>query len=127
MHDAGKILPGLVAFLVLITLPFWYTAAIGEPGARPEIKLPEGEKQCVESKEYMRDAHMDLLDDWRDEVVRDGDRSYVSKNGIHYQKSLTNTCMKCHTDREQFCDKCHHYVSTTPTCWDCHNVGKGAE
>ncbi|MFH1530636.1 MAG: sulfate reduction electron transfer complex DsrMKJOP subunit DsrJ [Pseudomonadota bacterium] len=127
MQDAGKIFGGLAAFLVILTLPFWYAASIGETGARPEIELPEGEKQCVESKETMRDAHMDLLNSWRDEVVRDGNSEYISEAGIHYQKSLTNTCMKCHTDREQFCDKCHQYVSTTPTCWDCHAGRKGAK
>ena len=29
-------------------------------------------------REYMRASHMDLLNEWRDEVVRDGNRDYVS-------------------------------------------------
>ena len=127
MHDAGKILLGLAAFLVLISLPFWYTASIGKPGARPELKTPQGEEQCVESKEYMRDSHMDLLDSWRDAVIRDGKHVYVSTSGAHYDISLTNTCLKCHAEREQFCDKCHEYVSLTPFCWDYHVGKKGAK
>lgn len=126
MHDAGKIFPGLVILLVLITLPFWYNAAFGKGGMRPEIQRPEGYQQCVEATEYMRVAHMDLLNDWRDAVVRDGKRVYVSTSGVPYDMSLTMTCMKCHTDREQSCDRCHNYVSVTPYCWECHVDQKGA-
>lgn len=127
MHDGGKILFGLAVFLVILCLPFWYAASIGDPGARPELKLPEGETECVESKDYMRDSHMDLLNVWRDAVVRDGKHVYESTSGKRYEMSLTLTCMECHGAREHFCDKCHNYVSLTPFCWDCHVDEKGAK
>jgi hypothetical protein len=28
--------------------------------------------------------------------------------------------MKCHDNKEEFCDKCHLYAGVTPYCWDCH-------
>ncbi|MBI5527442.1 MAG: sulfate reduction electron transfer complex DsrMKJOP subunit DsrJ [Deltaproteobacteria bacterium] len=131
MYDAGKIMTGLVVFLVILTLPFWYSGAMGKGGARPEVKLPEGEKKCVESKEYMRDSHMDLLNQWRDAVVREGKHTYVSEGGARHEMSLTNSCMKCHADRAQFCDRCHVYLSLNPFCWDCHldrkQTGQGAK
>jgi hypothetical protein len=125
MYDPGKILTGLAVFLALLTLPFWYPAVAGMAGAGPEPVLPEDEKQCVESKEYMRNSHMDLLNRWRDAVVREGKITYVSESGAHHEMSLTKTCMKCHADKEQFCDKCHGYVSQELFCWDCHVVPQG--
>ena len=120
MYDAGKILAGLAVFLVILTAPFWYTAAMGKAAEKPKLVLPQEEKKCVESKEFMRVSHMDLLNQWRDAVVRDGEQEYISSDGMHYKMSLTNTCMKCHTDKAQFCDKCHGYVSMNAFCWDCH-------
>lgn len=120
MYDAGKIFTGLAAFLVILTIPFWYTAAMGKAGEKPKLEMPKDEKKCVESKEYMRDSHMDLLNQWRDAVVRYGEHVYISSDGTRHKMSLTNTCMKCHTDKAQFCDKCHAYVAMTPFCWDCH-------
>ena len=120
MYNGGKIVLGLVAFLVLVTFPIWYTAAGGASLDRPEIVLPEDEKACVESKEYMRAWHMDLLDDWRDAVVRDGHRVYVSEDGQKHRMSLSLGCMTCHDNKAEFCDKCHDYTGVSPYCWDCH-------
>jgi len=124
MYDAGKIILGIVIFLVLITFPFWFTPALGNPDYRPEPELPAG--KCVESREYMVHWHMDLLDEWRDSVVRDGNRMYVSSEyGDRYEMSLTRTCMSCHTSKERFCDRCHDYTGVDPYCWDCHVEPKG--
>ena len=60
-------------------------------GHKPDIKLPVKEKQCVETKDYMRKKHMQLLDLWRDSVVRVAQRSYVAPNGTKYDMSLQNT------------------------------------
>jgi hypothetical protein len=120
MHDAGKITAGLAVFLALVTLPVWYQAARGaEPGA-PELEMPAGSEDCVAPGRYMRALHMDLLNVWRDEAVRDGERSYVGLGGKVYEKSLSGTCLGCHSNKEEFCDRCHEYVGAEPYCWDCH-------
>ncbi|MFO7818017.1 MAG: sulfate reduction electron transfer complex DsrMKJOP subunit DsrJ [Thermodesulfobacteriota bacterium] len=119
MYDSGKILAGLAVFVVLITFPFWFN--IGNAAFKePELQKPKEGKECVMETQLMRAEHMQLLDDWRDEVVRDKDHYYHSDNGKVYWKSLTLTCMKCHDDKEKFCDKCHNSVGVTPYCWDCH-------
>lgn len=123
MYDGGKIITGLIIFLALVSLPFWYTSASNK-AYRPDPKAPAQEKQCVESKEYMNAWHMDMLNDWRDLVVRDGDRMYVADDGTKHEMSLTKTCLKCHDDKEKFCDQCHNYAGVSPYCWDCH-VEKG--
>jgi len=43
MYNAGKIVPGLVFFLVLATAPIWYNVASGHEAAAPEIEKPQGE------------------------------------------------------------------------------------
>ena len=73
------------------------------------------------SDEYMKDNHMQLLDEWRNDVVRDGSREYESASGQVYEKSLDGTCLECHSNREEFCDSCHDYASVDPYCWDCHD------
>ncbi len=120
MHDAGKITAGLAIFLALVTLPVWYQAARGaEPGA-PELTMPAEGEDCVAPGRYMRALHMDLLDVWRDEAVREGERAYVGVGGKVYEKSLAGTCLGCHSSKEEFCDRCHEYVGAEPYCWDCH-------
>jgi [DsrC]-trisulfide reductase subunit J len=125
MYDAGKIITGLVIFLVILTIPIWYNAAMGKADSKLDPVLPKYEKKCVESKDYMRESHMDLLNQWRDAVVRDGKQDYTSSDGKTYRMSLTGTCLKCHDDKEKFCDRCHGYVDSDPTCWDCHLEPKG--
>ena len=44
----------------------------------------------------------------------------MAANGKAYNMSLQNTCMKCHPNKSEFCDKCHNYTSVKPYCWDCH-------
>ncbi|MFO8056877.1 MAG: sulfate reduction electron transfer complex DsrMKJOP subunit DsrJ [bacterium] len=120
MHDTGKILLGLLVFLVLMASPFWYNTTIGSGVEVPDLADPKGE-YCIKDTEWMRPNHMDLLDDWRDEVVREGDREKVEGlDGKMYEKSLTETCMDCHDDRAKFCDECHNYAAVDPFCWDCH-------
>jgi hypothetical protein len=124
MYDTGKIILGIVIFLVLVTFPFWFTLALGNPDYRPKPELPTG--NCVESREYMVHWHMDLLNDWRDSVVRDGNRMYISSEyGDRHEMSLSRTCMRCHKSKEKFCDRCHDYTAVDPYCWDCHVEPKG--
>jgi len=126
MYDAGKILIGLIFFLGLATFPIWFTLASGDYTLVPDPKPPVGEQTCVESKDYMKSWHMDLLDQWRDAVVRDGKRKYVSQEyGQEYEMSLTKECMRCHSNKKKFCDECHNYIGVSPYCWDCHIEPKG--
>jgi hypothetical protein len=120
MYDSGKVIAGIVIFIVLMTSPFWL--AIGKQAEFPELEKPAAEKgkKCVESNEYMRANHMQMLDDWRNEVVRDGEREYVSTDGRKFDKSLTRKCLDCHENKKKFCDKCHTYSGVSPYCWTCH-------
>jgi hypothetical protein len=121
MRDRSLIYLGLLVFLVAVTLPFTYNLAAGA-GAMPELKLPENETQCVESKEFMKSSHMQLLIDWRESQVRENIRTYVSSDGRPFDIGLTGTCLKqCHTSKSEFCDRCHTYAGVQgPYCWDCH-------
>ncbi len=112
-------------FLIPATLPLWYKAVVGAPAGAPKLELPAGEKQCVEPTDYMRRSHRELLNRWKDSVVREGKRTYVAANGREYTMSLTGTCLKCHANKETFCDRCHNYVRVEPNCWQCHVVPKG--
>lgn len=128
-RDMGRIVFGLVIFLALVSFPIWFSATQGRTDYRPELEYPVGETSCVESKEYMRSDHMDLLNEWRNSVVREGVRSYTSTEAHHteYDMSLQNTCMKCHANKANFCDRCHDYVGVSPKCWECHVEPRGAE
>ena len=127
MYDTGKIIIGLVVFVILATSPLWFNALTAESPEAPELQLPtNGSKECVEATEYMRSEHMDLLNQWRDDVVRNGQRDYVSSsNGKIYDMSLSRTCMDCHSNKAEFCDACHDYMAVNPYCWDCHVEPKG--
>lgn len=133
MSDKAKVIAGLVGLLVIGTFPIWFTLAASGEGLR-ELDSPEGvgQEECVEGD--MAARHMDLLDEWRDAVVRgelpddryshghDGALNYTSEDyGTEWEGiSLTRTCMNCHTSRSGFCDRCHNYADVNPYCWDCH-------
>jgi hypothetical protein len=123
MRDRPQILIGLLLFVALFTFPVWHGLAKRTPPEAPAVKLPVNQTQCVAPLAYMRDSHMQLLIDWREQVVRDDQRQFHAFNGKVYDKSLTRTCLEqCHTDRAEFCDRCHNYAGVSaPYCWDCHN------
>lgn len=121
MYDRGKVIAGLIIFVVMVTFPFWYN--LGKAAPAPEVKLSEkakAAKECVRPKEFMTGGHMQLLDVWRDTVVRNGKRIYMNESGKEYTMSLTNTCLDCHDQKAEFCDRCHNYASVRPYCWTCH-------
>jgi hypothetical protein len=124
MYDKDKIIPGLIVFLLLIFSPIIYNGVTGGASVKPELTYPAPEvaTKCVESKEFMRANHMQLLFDWRETVVRGGDRSYKNAEGETFNMSLTSQCLTCHSNKEQFCDQCHNYLSVKPYCWDCHVI-----
>ena len=122
MFDAGKIIVGLLVFVILITFPLWYNVAKGKAGYVPELEKATGADRCVAETDYMRTNHMDLLNQWRDSVVRAGERVYIDEFGKKYEMSLTNTCLSCHVNKDKFCDRCHNYMGVVPYCWDCHII-----
>jgi len=129
MYDASKIVAGLAVFAVLATSPLWYNRISAASAEEPELQLPpNGATQCVEATEFMRANHMALLNQWRDAVVRQDDRTYVSElNGREYEMSLQKTCLGCHSNKSQFCDSCHTYAAVQPYCWSCHVVPEEAQ
>ena len=121
IYDKGKVMAGLVIFVILISFPFWYN--LGKAAPAPELILTEkakAAKECVRPTNIMKAEHMQLLDVWRDTVVRIGKRTYVNSRGNAYNMSLTKTCLDCHSNKTEFCDRCHNYASVSPYCWDCH-------
>lgn len=128
MHNGGRIIFGLIIFFGLVSFPF--ISNMGKVNARPEPSIDTpviaqlAEKKCVEEKSFMKAEHMQLLNEWRDSAVRDGERVYVNSEGKRFDISLQNTCMNCHSNKEKFCDRCHNYVAVKPYCWDCHIVSR---
>ncbi len=125
----NMILAGLAIFVLIVLSPFWLnlvTATTAPPDPQLLGRAKQA-KQCVLDKYDMRANHMSLLDEWRDSVVRDGNRKYVAGNGTTFEMSLStgeNSCLGCHTDKEKFCDSCHNYASVSPYCWECHTDPK---
>ncbi len=125
MNDKKWIVLGLAIFMGLFTFPLWYNMLIkmGKAAPAPEVVLTEkakAAKQCVMPTEFMKANHMQLLDMWRLKAVREGTREFVNPEGKTFNASLTNTCLDCHSNKAEFCDRCHNYASVRPYCWDCH-------
>lgn len=128
LYNGKIILTGLLVFTVLVTIPLWKN--LGKSPAAPTLSLdtPQiqalAEKRCVEPTAYMRASHMSLIEDWKNAVVRDGYRVYLSSAGKEVPMSLSQTCLGCHSNKEKFCDRCHDYTGVRPNCWSCHVVPK---
>jgi hypothetical protein len=121
MNDKNIIVAGLAIFLVIFSFPFWYN--LGKAAPAPELQLTpkaQAAKTCVMATDYMRQNHMQVLDLWRHSVVRNAMRTFVNPDGKEFDMSLSNTCLDCHANKAEFCDKCHDYASVKPYCWDCH-------
>ena len=82
----GKIAIGIIIFVVLVTSPYWYN--MGKASVPPKLVVGTTEKACVEPTPYMKSSHMQLLNDWRDQAVREGKREYVSSTGKKFDISL---------------------------------------
>lgn len=125
IYNKGYIIAGIVVFIIGITFPFWYSKEKTSP---PTLSLDTPaiaqlkEKHCVEDTTFMRANHMKLLQAWRDEAVRKGNRFYTARDGHIFEINLSGTCLKCHSNKELFCDRCHNYVGSKPTCFSCHNI-----
>ncbi len=126
LYNKGVVIAGIVVFLIAATFPLWYGR--GKAVSPPDLKLDTPaierlkEKRCVEPAAYMRANHMKLLVAWREDVVREGKRSYTATDGRVYPISLTGTCLGCHSNKDKFCDRCHDYSGAKPACWSCHVI-----
>ena len=161
MYKGGKIIASLIIFVAILTFPFFYN--MGKANAGPDVNLntpaiqavAPADQQCVESPEFMRANHMQLLNQWREEAVRNGQSVYINSKGKSFGISLQDTCLKCHTTEAekaaqtggmsnpaaitggisksaasaspQFCASCHNYTAVKPNCWSCHFEPKGAK
>ena len=102
------------------------TAAEGRADDPRRRVLPHSDRE----RGLLGASHMTLLNDWRDSVVREGQRVHTSsEDGKTYLMSLTKTCMACHLREEgdadelgsaQYCGECHEYTGVDTYCWDCH-------
>lgn len=119
MYNAKYIIPGLIVFVALVLFPFFYNKS---GPFEVKVELPPDMKECIEPVEVMRARHMQILDEWRDLVVRQNKRVYTNSKGKQFDMSLTNGCIECHAEKEKFCDRCHTPVGVNPYCWDCHNI-----
>jgi hypothetical protein len=126
MNKKTKIILFIVVFCAILIIPFAVNAGKTASAVEVSLDTPEinalSEKKCVEDTQWMRENHMKLLDDWRNEVVRDGSTQYVASDGTVYEKSLDDTCLSCHSNPEEFCNKCHENANVDLYCWDCHGT-----
>ena len=127
MYKPAKIIVALVIFLAIVTFPIW--SSIGSDSVSPDVEISldtpainalGDDATCIYDTDYMRANHMKVLDDWKVEVVRNGNRMIVTEDGREYLASLQNTCFECHSNYEDFCLKCHEYSNVDPSCWECH-------
>ncbi len=128
MNDKKYIIAGLIVFCGIVILPFLFN--FGKAAPAPEIVLTQKAKDagyCVLPKDEMKAGHMQILDMWRNTVVRESSRIYKSSSGKTFTMSLSSgeeSCTGCHSNKAEFCDRCHNYASVRPYCWDCHNEPK---
>ncbi len=85
MYNRITIIPGLVIFVIMVTLPVWINGF--ETGDLPKPDLPEG--QCIAPASEMRDTHMSLLNEWRDDVLRNGNRVTVTVDEKEYRSQAS--------------------------------------
>jgi cytochrome c len=126
MYISRNILIGIILLVLVFSAPFLYNAFLQER-QKPEVSLDTPEiqeldvKKCIEDTEYMRANHMHLLSDWRIAVVREGQRIYVATDEQEYEMCMQETCLHCHSNKEEFCDVCHNYAGVELNCWECHS------
>jgi hypothetical protein len=139
--DMPLIVLGLLVFVALMLGATMANRGFGKFREKPVLELPRDEKLCVRDAVFMRENHMKLLNDWRDQVVRDGVRKEKiprrdAKGGIlkdatgktvyqTIERSLTKTCLRCHDNPRNFCQRCHVYAGVikpggTVKCFHCH-------
>jgi len=113
---------GLFAVLALFILAalwiFRPTVNAENVSVHAVASAPIDSTVCIAPTEYMRNSHMQVLDNWRRTGARDS-HPYVTPDGRKFQKSL-DTCLGCHGTNRYFCISCHMYADAKPNCWNCH-------
>jgi len=115
--DAWKVAIGIVVFLGFFTFPIWYNLAVADP-LESDLPVRPDTQNCILTQSEKL-IHMQILDQWRDEVVRDGQRFRPDVHGALENRSFTKTCLSsgCHQHYE---DVPRPDGSTVPACWRCH-------
>jgi hypothetical protein len=116
-HSAvGK---GLLLLIAALAFAAPVLAADSNRVPKPVIEPARGEK-CVESTEFMRRNHMELLKHQRDATTH---------QGIRTRNHSLNGCIECHASRknnsvvgseQNFCQSCHSYAAVKLDCFECH-------
>lgn len=126
MQKKTNIVVGILVFVLVMTAPIWMNFGKGSGNSAVDVSLDTptinalDEKQCIYDTEYMRENHMEILHQWKVQVVRDGNRVMVTPDGREFEMSLQNTCLDCHSNYDEFCEKCHNANGIDPNCWTCH-------
>jgi len=111
---------GLLLLVVALAFAAPVFAADSSRVPKPVIEAAKGEK-CVESTDFMRRNHMELLKHQRDETMH---------KGIRTRNHSLNGCIECHASRknnsvvgsdQNFCQSCHSYVAAKLDCFECHS------
>lgn len=132
MNKFSQFLAAIAAGLAVFVAA-WFFIQAGHHGSAPAIAAdavapavaspakgaPVDSAKCILPTDYMRAHHMQVLDKWRKDSVRKGNRTFVNPEGAHFDKSL-NACLGCHGSNPMFCFMCHEYANVKPTCWNCH-------
>ena len=119
---------GLILFVLLFTFPVLMNLGKSVAKTQPPAMLQDqkamqelADKLGVKNIDEFRERHKQVLAEWKDIVVRDGKRVYVTKDGREIPISLQNLA-----SQPQYCSDCHDYAGIKkPNCWTCHVEPKG--
>lgn len=119
---------GLILFVLLFTFPVLMNLGKSVAKTQPPAMLQDqkamqelADKLGVKNIDEFRERHKQVLAEWKDIVVRDGKRIYVTKDGREIPISLQNLA-----SQPQYCNDCHDYAGIEkPNCWTCHVEPKG--
>jgi len=127
MYNKKSVMALILLVAVVVLYPFVKSAGRSAEPPAPSLDTPAinllAEKACIEDAAYMRENHMQILNDWRVQSVRDGATVYTARDGQEFPMSLEESCLGCHSNKGEFCDTCHTYSEVEPNCWDCHVGG----
>ena len=98
MQKKTNIVVGILVFLLVMSAPIWMNFGKDAAASNVEVSLDTptinalDEKKCIYDTEYMRENHMEILHQWKVQVVRDDNRVMVTPDGREFDMSLQNTC-----------------------------------
>ena len=118
MIDGGRIVGGIAILLVSAAVPIWVVSVHG--ATQTGVFAAGRGSRCIEPRARMRREHPQLLATWRQLAVRTGVRQYQTQDGLRVRISLVGSCLGCHGNATEFCDRCHATVAVSLDCWGCH-------